>query len=177
MPAVEIRGASLNPFPNSGMTGLFLTRDDEYLAVEFTTPPSVSDWNARAPSKLFEWDEAQVGGAASLGRIFVTISRCPGDFRIAPGGQSAPANDPTFARGCTSFRPRLPFPAGPTSNIPYVIDGAPADDATCRLAPGHRYFLNFVRADRTDGVIGLPEAEASCANPDQTSCGVQLRIH
>ena len=177
VPAVEIRGARLNPFPNSGMTGLFLTRNDEYLAVEFTTPASASDWAARAAFKLFEWDEAQVGGAASLSRVFITVSRCPGDFRLATPGQTAPTNDPTFARGCTSFRPRPPFPAGPASNLAYVIDTAPADDVTCRLAPGQRYFLNVVRADASDGHIGRPETEASCANPDLASCGVQLRIH
>jgi hypothetical protein len=177
VPSVELRGARLNPFPNSGTTGLFITRNEEYLAVEFSTPASAQDWEARAPSRLFEWDEAQVGGAASLGRVFITISRCPGDFRLAPAGQTAPTTDPTFARGCTNFRPRPPFPAGPTSNIAYDISSAPADDTTCRLAPGRRYFLNFVRADRSDDAIDRPAVEATCANPDNPSCGVQLRIH
>ncbi|MDP3499133.1 MAG: hypothetical protein Q8S33_02320 [Myxococcales bacterium] len=177
VPAVEIRGATLNPFPNSGMTGTFRTRDDEYLAVEFTTPSSVADWESLVVAKLFDWQEAQIGGAAILGRTFVTIRSCPGDFRIAPAGQTAPGTDPTFARGCSNFRPTPPFAAGPRNSIPYVIDTAPSDDTTCRLAPGRRYFINLVRADVRDGLVGPPAMEASCGNPELSACGVQMRIH
>lgn len=174
VPWIEIAGVFWNPFPNGGGTGRILTGAGEYLALEFTTPADVADWLSRAPNRLVYWDRSQVGGEADV--VYVGLSSCPGDFRIPPAGQAAPPGDPTFARGCRSFRRGPTGLDGPASSIGYEIGEASSDETTCRLAPGRRYYLNFIRADVRDGAIGAPEAEAACVNPELTTCGVQMRV-
>jgi hypothetical protein len=172
VPSINYAGHFLNPFPVTGSFGRFVTRDDEYLAIEFDTPLDPTSWSAL---QRIDWGESQVGGAAVLSDVYLSVSTCPGDFRI-PGPEDAPANDPTFARGCRSVRQRDGFPLGPRSNLPYVVGTAPSTAEVCRLAPGRRYFLNFIRANAMDGRIGPPAEEARCNNPALSSCGIQLRV-
>ncbi|MBL8680960.1 MAG: hypothetical protein JNK05_17395 [Myxococcales bacterium] len=174
VPWIEIAGTFWNPFPNGGGTGRILTSRGEYLSLEFTTPTDVADWNMRAPNKRASWDRSQVGGEADV--VYIGFSTCPGDFRLPPRDQVAPANDPTFARGCRSVRRAGAVADAPQSNIVYEISAAPSDESRCRLAPGRRYFLNVIRADVLDGAIGAPATEAGCVNPDLTRCGIQMRV-
>jgi hypothetical protein len=173
VPWIEVVGAFWNPFPNGGGTGRLLTADDEYLAIEFETPVDEAGWSM-APNRRFSWERSQVGGEADI--VYVAIGTCPGDFRIPPSDDVAPAGDPTFARGCRSVRRGPTGIVGPLSNIPYVISDLPSDGSVCRLAFGRRYYINFIRADATDGAIGTPAEESSCVNPDLTVCGVQMRV-
>lgn len=174
VPWIEISNTFWNPFPNGGGTGRILTNRGEYLSIEFTTPSSVSDWTMRAPNMRASWDRSQVGGEADV--VYVSFSSCPGDFRIPARDQVAPSNDPTFARACRSVRRVGAVADAIQGAINYEISEAPSDEMRCRLAPGRRYFLNFIRADVLDGVIGAPDSEASCVNPDLTRCGVQMRV-
>ncbi|MDP3506336.1 MAG: hypothetical protein Q8S33_38710 [Myxococcales bacterium] len=176
VPSINYSGHFLNPFPRPGSLGRFVTNDEEFLAIEFETPSDAAEWDSRTPAKLFQWGESQVGGEAVMARVFLSISSCPGDFRV-PGRGDAPPSDPTFALGCRNVRPHRLFPMhGPfvQSNLGYGISTAPSTELLCHLAPGRRYFLNFVRADARDGVIGAPADEAQCINPGLTTCGVQL---
>ncbi|MBL8952067.1 MAG: hypothetical protein JNK82_14885 [Myxococcaceae bacterium] len=166
-------GGPLNPFPNSGGFGTIVTETDNYLGLGFDTPDATT-WAARAPAKTFQWDDAQE--AADPSAFYITVSDCPGDFRIPPGG-TAPATDPTFALGCRSIRPSIAGGAlQPRSNLPYVIGTGPSNDTTCVLAPNRRYYFNFVRASAADGVITSPATEVSgCFPASFSSCGLQLQ--
>jgi|GEM_PF-5547789 len=177
--AVEIGGATWNPFPNSGFSGYLITTSTQYISLGFTTPATEAIWTAGAPVKQFEWQAAQQQGAVSLDRMYMSISSCAGDFRIPPVGQVAPANDTTFARGCRNIRPAFGFPSVTRQTIPYEITtiNQASDDTTCRMAPGTTYFLNFIRANALDGTIGTPAEEASCEDGVSNSCGVQARVY
>jgi hypothetical protein len=175
---VTIAGVRWNPFPVSGGLGRIFTANGVYLSIEFDTPSDVAAWFAAAPFKQILWERSQVDGEADV--VYVGLSACPGDFRIPRVDAVAPAGDPTFAAGCRSFR-RLSGAPSPQSlsNMSYEISEAPSDPTTCRLAPGRRYYLNFIRAEVTDGAIGAPDEEsarAACANPELMSCGVQMRV-
>jgi hypothetical protein len=159
------------PFPQSGTTGYVITASDQYHAIGFDTP--AGPWEAAFYQ--FFWQEAQQQGAAVMQNVYISISSCPGDFRI-PAAGPAPAGDPTFARGCRSVRPLSGFPQPLTmDHINYEVSTEPATDEVCRLAPGRRYYINFIRANASDEEIGPPASEATCANPELTSCGVQMR--
>lgn len=174
VPWTAIAGTFWNPFPNSGGLGVIATMDGEYISIEFTTPSDVAEWSMRAPSKTISWHESQVAGEARI--VYVGLSACPGDFRVPAIDSVAPANDPTFARGCRSTR-RLGTNANvPMSHVNYVISDAPSDETTCRLAPGRRYYLNYIRADLSDGTIGAPMTEARCVNRTLTRCGSDMRV-
>ncbi len=178
VPSVEFgAGVSWNPFPNTGFTGYLITSSTQYLSVAFTTPTDVAAWNAAAPNKQFFWEEAQQQGPVALDRVYVSVSSCPGDFRIPPLGQIAPGTDTTFARGCRNIRPASGFPNQIRQFISYQI-GQPnqaSDETTCYIAPGTTYYLNFIRANALDGAIGTPAEEASCLDGVSNSCGIQGR--
>jgi len=181
VPLITPAGYFWNPFPNTGALGRLSTAQSEYVAVRFTTPADAAAWSAAAPSKAITWDSSQVGGEASMLNVYVTISRCAGDFRLPTAGSVAPANDPTFARGCTSVRSDALGRTQPRSNVYYQIGDATSDESRCFLAPGRTYFLNFIRANVLDGQLGTPTQEAggntsNCINPDLPSCGVQMRV-
>lgn len=121
------------------------------------------------------WNPSQVAGEANTSQIYVTISECPGDFRIPPTNQAAPANDRTFARGCRNVRPLPPNSVvGPTSNINMLGSTEPSTDQTCHLEPGRTYYLSYVRADASDGVIGGSTDNAGC-NAVVEDCGIDLQ--
>lgn len=176
VPGVELFNTFWSPFPNSSLTGYLITTQSQYHAIEFNTPAEGAEWNAQ--SRLFSWDRAQQQNAVDNSLAYVTISRCPGDFRFPPLDQVAPANDPTFAAGCTNFR--RGFVGGArdvAANIGYQIGAGVATESTCFLARGQRYFINYIRANPADGAIGTPVQEATCVNGDPTSCGSQMRYN
>jgi hypothetical protein len=180
VPAVEIGGATWQPFPNSGFSGYLITGASQYQSVTFTTPTDPTAWNAAAPAKRFQWIPAQQGGEAIMLNVYVSISSCAGDFRIPPTGQTAPTDDTTYARGCRSIRPLGTVTNYPHANISYQIsaENLPSDDNICRLAPGRTYFVNFIRAQVFDGYpepIGAPSVEATCEGGG-TTCGIQMRV-
>ncbi|MBL8681324.1 MAG: hypothetical protein JNK05_19255 [Myxococcales bacterium] len=174
VPWTAIAGTFWNPFPNSGGLGIIATSDGEYISIEFTTPTDVAEWNMRSPGKTVSWHPSQVAGEARL--VYVGLSACPGDFRIPPSDSVAPTNDPTFARGCRSHR-RLGTNANmPMAHLSYQIGEGPSDETVCRLAPGRRYYLNYIRADLSDNAIGAPAEEARCQLRTLSRCGVDMRV-
>lgn len=171
---VEVPSQTWQPFPNSGGTGYVITGPNQYHSIAFNTP--AQPWTVQ--TQEFFWQDAQQQGAALLDRVYVTISTCPGDFRIPVIDSTATTADPTNAAGCRSFRRVLPgFPRGQREIINYQIGTADsvATETACFLAPGRTYYINFIRADPKDGVIGEPADEQVCSVPGATSCGVQMR--
>ena len=178
VPSTIMANSFWQPFPSSGFPGALITGRSEYHSVGFTTPADGGAWAAAAPLKTFSWIEASDGGEALLGRVYVSLSSCPGDFRIPPLGQIAPVNDTTFARGCRNIRPLFGSLNHIYADVGYVIAGPnqPSDDTTCRLVPGTSYFMNFIRANATDGSIGLPADEAECQNGNANFCGIWMSV-
>ena len=172
--AVEIGGATWQPFPNAGLSGYVITNANQYQSIGFTTPTDTAAWSAAAGLKTFRWIAAQQNGEAQLDKVYVAIASCAGDFRIPAAGSSATTDDTTFARGCRNIR-ALGGGAFPFQNVTYEISDLPSTDTICRLAPGRQYFINFIRANALDGSIGEPAVEASCEG-NGTSCGVQMRV-
>lgn len=171
-----ISGGFWNPFPSGGGRGILGTPNTSYISIEFTTPTNVDDWNAAVGGKEFLWDGSQVAGAAILGSVYVTISECAGDFRIPTAGTTAPVSDPTYARGCRNLRPvSLGGQQQNKADILYEISAAPSTDLICRLAAGRTYHLNFIRANASDGAIGVPTTEAICANFSDF-CGIDMDV-
>jgi hypothetical protein len=165
-------GGTWQNFPISGGFGYLITSANQYHAVQLDTPATA--WSGL--NFAFDWVEAQQFGAAALGRVYVTVSSCPGDFRLPERGSTAPVDDPTFARGCRNYRDAFGFPNQVVANIRYEVSTEPSNESTCRIAPGRTYYLNFIRADVTDGSIGTPSTEASCnLLPPGSDCGIQLR--
>ncbi|MFN0252543.1 MAG: hypothetical protein ACKV2T_37045 [Kofleriaceae bacterium] len=174
-----------NPFPNGGAPGKIATDHGEYIAIVFTTPADVGDWVGRAPNQRAAWVESQVDGEATLSSVYVTISRCAGDFRVPPVDSLAPANDPTFAPGCTSRRRvAAGFNPAPLTSVRYAIGTGPSNADACMLGPNQTYYLNFIRADVSGGSVRSPTAEivpgfaSNCntVDPARTFCGVQLTV-
>lgn len=169
----RIQGSFWNAFPNSGQLAYIITGSNVYHSIAFTTP--ATDWTAEVPNRQVFWENAQVGGEADLAKVYVSLSSCPGDFRIPAVGATAPTDDPTFARGCRSVRTVFGIEQYPATTVNYEVSASPSTEGICRLAPGRTYYLNFIRAVATDGSIGTPAEEAFCESP-QSSCGVQMRV-
>lgn len=177
VPLLAIGGAFWNDFPNGGGRGVIATPNGRYIALAINTPADAGVWASQAPSRRIYWDTSQAAGEANVAKIYVTISECAGDFRLPPAG-SAPTTDPTYARGCRSYRP---FSAGGSlavqSEINYEISDQPSDELKCRLATGRTYHINFIRADVRDGSIGTTTEETGlCINSNLTSCGVDMNV-
>jgi hypothetical protein len=161
------------PFPVSGGSGILVTGDTQYHAIEFATPAGPT-WEAY---RQFFWEPVQgLNAPVDTNNVYVSISSCPGDFRIPQTDSTAPADDPTFASGCRNFRKLQGFPnPSVRTTIVYQIGTEPADEFSCRLAPGRTYYINFIRARVQDGAIGTPSQEATCQEPSQPPCGIQMR--
>jgi hypothetical protein len=179
VPLLSILGQNWNNFPNGGGRGIIATANGRYISLAITAPTDVEAWNQATPTKAIFWDQSQSAGPATLTKVLVTISECAGDFRLPPAGP-APATDPTYARGCRSYRA---LTAGgtlsPRDSVPYQITttNEVSTETTCKLAPGKSYHINFIRADVRDNVIGTPSEEVGlCEQPNQTSCGVDMNV-
>lgn len=82
--------------------------------------------------------------------VYVTISECPGDFRVATASEQ-PANDHTMSRRC-----RYEW----HSEVGIIRYATHRGDGTiCRLEEGKTYYLNFIFQPK-DGVF----------NPARTTC-------
>jgi len=80
---------------------------------------------------------------------YVTISTCPGDFRITSAFSAAdPVNDPTLIQQC---RNQVVAETG--------INYGPTGFGRCRVESGKRYYLNIVFANPNDG---LSPTETGC---------------
>jgi hypothetical protein len=122
----------------------------------------------------FIFDPSQITNSPSASSPskfnYVTISRCPGDFRF---NIQNPV-DPTDSQACKSVRRLASGTIQPVGTIYYNEIGVSGDGITnnqCGLAPGQTYYLNYINADATDGIQA---SEHTCPN-NITTCGVEFK--
>ena len=156
-------------FPNTGggICRLNASRN-RYTSIRFQVPLDTTPFPGLA--KEFNWNPNQIDGEADENAVYLSISQCPGDFRI-PTTITPPdvVNDPTFSTACRNFVGSTPFRA-----IKYNIDGAPSNiggDVRCGLSPGKVYYLNFILASPVGGIV---PGEHNCLNPNLNGCGLQI---
>lgn len=109
------------------------------------------------------WDQPQASAltgylSPSPGRLFFSLSPCPGDFRPAFNGDP----DGFLQTGCRK---------GPSQfgGLTWHTFANPSDVNACRLVAGQVYYLNAIAADPIDG---LQDDESTCFNPMKTRCEV-----
>ena len=174
VPLVTPSGSFMGLFPvGGGGQGRVVPNRGRYMSIEFRAPTDLSVYNGLA--KQFNWLEAQQAGfSVNLSAIYVTVSQCPGDFRIPVGSTTAPPADPTYAAGCRNWRP---FTQGGNNlflrGIDYNIGSTPSDFDTCMIAPGGTYYFNFILASPVGGIV--PD-ENPCSNQQANACGIQMSM-
>jgi hypothetical protein len=174
---ISIQNTQCSNFPNTG-TPLckLLTPTNAYVSIGFTAPLA-SNFNYAGATKEFLWEQLQSNNPADERHIYVTLSQCPGDFRI-PLTAAGPPNDPTLSIYCRNFR-AVTFPGGIqdfSTSINYNTTGV-SGGGTCGIVPGQTYYFNFILADPVDGLISPGEGPTGCVNSSDTVCGLQMRVH
>lgn len=140
-------GGYLNPI--GSITINKLPVNGRYLAIEFT-PQS-------GQGLSLAWEQAQAVSQRSYrspnpaGPVFIAVSPCPGDFRLAAAAATpAAVEDENYQRGaCRKFN---------QAGTIYANTSKPAYNS-CGLVPGRKYYLNLLFADPTDG---LNTTETTC---------------
>lgn len=173
----QIRGLStatvtyLTPFPQSGRLGNLVVTRGTYASFAFDTPSSVDAW----VGNNFSWSEHQSITSSDLNDVYISISECPGDFRI-PSGDTPPVEDETLTHGCRNIKFPSGAPGGQAGEYPsslaifYSKDGT-SGHFVCGLRPGRRYYFNMINASpRTDGIV---TGEHTCLN-GANSCGIYV---
>jgi len=155
--------------PKNQVQGLvfFGTSRATYAAVQFTTP------NTTSMTGGWDFQASQIPNTSftTLGSYYITVSRCPGDFRY----NISNPQDSTEYNVCKSIRPT--FGGGdpnPGEQIQFNLTGVSGNgvtDSHCGLAPNTTYYLNYVNAS-PDG--GYDVGEHDCPN-NASTCGVQIK--
>jgi hypothetical protein len=168
-------------FPNVGTNQCKIhAGPGQFISIKFEVPTAASGITF-PPAREFDFLPSQEAGVPTSGNLYyVTISQCPGDFRL-PTSATAPANDPTLSYGCRNARPQF---AGSTNivrfgKVNYNLDVA-SDSDSCGLARGNTYYLNYVSADPVPD--GITAGENTCPEPTLPPtgpgyCGVQFRTN
>lgn len=141
---------------------------NRYTSVQFTVP---SDFTTDV---YFDWDASQIAGTSGQSVPSpagpVTISSCPGDFRV---GITSPV-EPTEHQGCKSIYV-VGASVTPRAALTLNMTGQSSDYA-CGLLPGHTYYLNYTNANPLATNGGVTAGEWTCPS-DANSCGVQFAAH
>lgn len=168
----DANGLAASPFPQIGapLYGLGLSKQ-QYVSIAFTVPTNM-------PSGLtqrFFWNTVNFvsGGYVNIFNSYVTLSECPGDFRIPPQSQSAPVDDPTFAEGCRSWRGGNPFTR--IDYDYYTGTAQPATSTRCAFQVGRTYYFNVILDGPSDGVINQSGTSGGCQQPASNECGFGMR--
>lgn len=134
-------GFPLNEFPQTGTSGILEDAPRVVRVIRFVVPdPFIPPANQRF---VFMGQPNSFDGARNA---YISVSTCPGDFRIPAAQQPAPAGDPTFAEGCRNWRePGWTFENG-LNDIFYAIGNANdvSSPSTCTLVPGRTYYVNIL---------------------------------
>ena len=174
VPLVVPLGFWMGDFPQSGgQQGRITPRRNRHVSIEFYAPEDPAEYAGLA--RQFIWQEAQQGGlSVNLSAIYVSVSQCPGDFRIPPTGTTAPLNDRTFASGCRNYRPFMATGAPLFfRTVEYDLGAGPSGFDRCMIDPGNVYYFNFILASP---VGGIEPGENPCSNPQSPNCGIQMSI-
>ncbi len=168
VPSMNFPGYYLNDFPLTGFgLGVVLAKANQYVAIAFTPPSDPALY--QGISHTFGWYESQVGGEANAGKIYASISDCPGDLRV-PTSYEAPANDPTLRYGCRNWYSPTQVGLG----IRYSINGIlPPEVYACPLEPGRTYYFNVAMVNPNDGIA---PGELNCLSSWLTECGIAMEV-
>jgi hypothetical protein len=134
-----------NPFPQTGTSGQLLDTPDTIRILRFTVPQNYS-----APPVFSIVFNSWPNGFEQGLDAYVSVSTCPGDFRIPTATQNGTTSDPTFAEGCRNWRDEafawaFGFGTGRINWRDPSIAGNPATStpAHCVLERGRTYYLNM----------------------------------
>lgn len=179
LPSVNFLGQFISDFPSTGSDqGRLVTPLAQYVSIGFTAPPATKPPYPNPLGGVFLFTESQVGGGANLNVAYITISQCPGDFRIPTSNASAPVDDPTLANGCRNIDfadVSLSTPSLILRRIDYRTGLATSTSSQCQITPGQTYYFNLILADPRGG-IAPPLDGGPCINVVNGRCGVQMNI-
>jgi hypothetical protein len=169
-------GTPCQDFPNTGGGVCRLNSSRaKYTSIRFTVPPASYDYTGI--SKEINWNPNQIDGEADELRVYLSISQCPGDFRV-PTTVAPPdlVADPTLSLACRNFN-IYPISAAALArrSILYNTTGVSTQVGTefrCGLAPGKTYYLNFVLAHPEGGIT---PGEHNCQN-NADFCGLAIKV-
>ena len=153
--------------PKSTASGLvFLGANrGQYISVAFTTPSGTASGD-------LSFNASQVPGTnyTNLGSYYITISKCPGDFRYAI---TSPQNTTEF-QACKSIRKAASGFSSAVESIRWNLSGVSGDgftNNTCGLEPNTAYYINYANVNPDDGFV---TSEHECPN-NVSNCGVQFK--
>ncbi len=161
------------PFMGTGEWADVAIGRTEYMTLAMPVPATVPTIIGRFRYNFIAGQTAQ--SYVNINNVYLTISECPGDFRIPTSTANAPIDDPTFAQGCRSVRN-----GSAAQNILYdVYEGATqvATADRCKLQTGRTYYFNFILDGPGDGQINAAGTANGCqqAPGDANTCGFGLR--
>lgn len=149
----------------------------QFVSIRFVVPSDGSF----PPAREFDMLSSQESGVPSSGNLYnVSISQCPGDFRL-PTSATAPAGDPTLSYGCRNTREVTPGNLLRFGKVVYNLTGV-SDASTCGLTAGNTYYFNYVSANPL-AAGGVTTANYTCPDATEPSqggpgyCGIQLRAN
>lgn len=130
--------------PQIDLTGSYITIP--FIAAD---SPQQLQWNSAKP--VYGYQPARFAEA-----VYVTVTACPGDFRLAGSFQYVspdPVNDPSFVTQCRS-----------TNTSEAVMSYGPREYGTlfCPVTPGQIHYINIVFQSALDG---LQPEDSGCALP------------
>ncbi len=134
-------------FPGTSNNFPFYLEKGQYVEMEFTVPEDLID---RAGS----WRVAPITHIPSIsgaGRMFATLTRCPGDFDVSSFDDPMCGRVATISEGWIRTR--------------WTTDPNDSDERRCYIEPGETYYLNILYTH--------PGADPKDFPPEQSDCGGQ----
>lgn len=182
----NVMGFNVNPFPNTGTSAKYLGPDTEARVFEFIVP---SPFPANTPdgfpvrSRYFQfvsWPNGWHGGPLA----YISISTCPGDFRIPTSSQQGTISDPTYSESCRNWRGASwnQIDYGGEATIPYLVGTSQSvsTPSSCYLTPGRKYYLNIIMSKAHYNSRRLLPLQRYCGgweNMPTFDCGQGISAH
>jgi len=134
-------------FPGTSNNFPFYLERNRYVAMRFTVPETLVD-------RRGGWTVAPITSDTSVsgaGRMFATITRCPGDFNVENFEDKTCAGISTTSEGAIGTR----WTTDPNDPDPF--------DRYCFIERGETYYLNVLYT--------YPDANVETFPPEQSDCG------
>ncbi len=131
-------------FPGTSNNFPFYLEKGRYAAMEFTVPEDLVDRSGG-------WRVAPMlhSTVSAAGRMFATLTRCPGDFDVASFDDPRCGDVATTSEGWIRTR--------------WTTDPDESDDRKCYIEPGETYYFNVLYT--------YPGADPKDFPPEQSDCG------
>jgi len=145
----------------AGLSYSAVSTRGKYISIAFTGNgnPLQLQWNSAKPLSFY-------APARFASSVYVTLTACPGDFRIAGTFQYTspdPVNDPSFVAQCRSTN---------TSEALLSYGPSAMSYAFCPVESGRLYYINIVFANVLDG---LSTSETGCSNTSTAVCDISVK--